>query len=201
MDKTRVLVVSSDAMTRSGIASLFVEDSEVQIQGLLHPIELDSSSIDLFDPDVIVWDLGWETMETVPDQFGIPILVLYAPPAVEELALQEGVMGYLSRDANTNQIRSAIRAVHQSLMISDLGMTPSMIRSDGDEAHIEELSSREVEVLKLIAEGKTNRSIAVDLGITEYTVKFHVNSILSKLNAESRTEAAMIGVRMGIIPI
>jgi DNA-binding NarL/FixJ family response regulator len=72
---------------------------------------------------------------------------------------------------------------------------------DFEENWSEELTVREIDVLKLIAEGRTNRSIAAELGITEYTVKFHVNSILGKLSAESRTEAAMKAVRRGIIPL
>jgi DNA-binding NarL/FixJ family response regulator len=66
---------------------------------------------------------------------------------------------------------------------------------------LEPLSAREIEVLRLMAEGSSNKTIAWKLNISEHTVKFHVNSILSKMHAGSRTEAVMLGLRRGMIPL
>ena len=198
MFKTRVLCVSDDPVSRTGLSAIVLDNVELELSGQLDPASLTNSDLDVFQPDVILWDLGWGSTRDVSSQIEIPIVLLYHPSQENELFQRENIMGFVSRTSLPEQIIAALEAVHLGLQVSDMQNQPPI---DFEEDWSEELTVREIDVLKLIAEGRTNRSIAAELGITEYTVKFHVNSILGKLSAESRTEAAMKAVRKGIIPL
>jgi len=198
MFETRVLCVSGDPVSRTGLSTIVLNEPELELGGQLDPASLNKNVMDVFQPDVILWDLGWDSMRDVSSQIETPIVLLYHPSQESDLFQQENIMGFVSRASSPEQITAALIAVHHGLKVSDLQNQPP---KDFEEGWSEELTVREIDVLKLIAEGRTNRSIAAELGITEYTVKFHVNSILGKLSAESRTEAAMKAVRKGIIPL
>ncbi len=198
MSETRVLCVSDDPVSRAGLSTIVLDEIELELSGQLDPASLNKNVLDVFQPDVILWDLGWGSQRDVSSQIETPIVILYHPTQENELYQQENILGYVSRTSSPEQITAVLKAVHLGFQISDLQNQP---RVDFEEDWSEELTLREIDVLKLIAEGRTNRSIAAELGITEYTVKFHVNSILGKLSAESRTEAAMKAVRRGIIPL
>jgi DNA-binding NarL/FixJ family response regulator len=198
MFNTRVLCVSEDPVSRTGLSTIVLNELQLDLSGQLDPASLNKDVLDVFQPDVILWDLGWGSMSDVSSQIETPIVLLYHPSQESELFQQENIMGFVSRASSPEQITAALIAIHHGLQVSDLPNQPPV---DFEEDWSEELTVREIDVLKLIAEGRTNRSIAAELGITEYTVKFHVNSILGKLSAESRTEAAMKAVRRGIIPL
>ncbi len=198
MFETRVLCVSDDPVSRAGLSTIILDEVDLDLSGQLDPASLNKSVLDAFQPDVILWDLGWGSTRDVSSQIETPIVLLYHPSQEIELYKQENIMGFVSRTSSPDQITAALKAVHLGFQVSDLQHQPPM---DFEEDWSEELTVREIDVLKIIAEGRTNRSIAAELGITEYTVKFHVNSILGKLSAESRTEAAMKAVRKGIIPL
>jgi DNA-binding NarL/FixJ family response regulator len=198
MSETRVLCVSDDPVSRTGLSTIVLNELQLELSGQLDPASLNKNILDVFQPDVILWDLGWGSMRDVSSQIETPIVLLYHPSQENELFQQDNIVGYVSRSSSPEQIKAALIAVHLGLRVSDLQNQPPI---DFEEDWSEGLTVREIDVLKLIAEGRTNRSIAAELGITEYTVKFHVNSILGKLSAESRTEAAMKAVRRGIIPL
>jgi NarL family two-component system response regulator YdfI len=114
------------------------------------------------------------------------------------------VQGILPTDANADEILEAIQAaaigltvIHPDLLDALLGLLPSprSLPIEPDQP----LTSREIEVLKMLAEGLGNKAIARRLKISEHTVKFHIGSIFSKLNASSRTEAVILGARQGMI--
>ncbi len=190
--------MSEDPVSRTGLSTIVLNELQLDLRGQLDPASLNKNVLDVFQPDVILWDLGWGSMSDVSSQIETPIVLLYHPSQESELFQQENIMGFVSRASSPEQITAALIAVHHGLQVSDMQNQPPI---DFEEDWSEELTVREIDVLKLIAEGRTNRSIAAELGITEYTVKFHVNSILGKLSAESRTEAAMKAVRRGIIPL
>lgn len=125
-------------------------------------------------------------------------------------SVQEAINGtgraVLNRDATPAEITAAIQAASSGLIVLDAERAHSLISSvpvrvRGAAVQVEELTQREVEVLGLMAEGLGNKIIARRLGISEHTVKFHVASILGKLDAGSRTEAVTMGVRQGLIAI
>ena len=125
-------------------------------------------------------------------------------------AWQAGARALLLRDAGTPRLAAALVALAQGLTILDPTLDQALLKvvtspssplwhEDTPPAPAEDLTAREREVLRLLAEGLANKTIAHRLGISEHTVKFHVNAILGKLGVESRTEAVVRATRLGLI--
>jgi NarL family two-component system response regulator YdfI len=121
--------------------------------------------------------------------------------------LRVGVRAILSRDSDPDDVLSAINAVYDGLVLLNTATAESLAGVygdqplEGEDEVSEEITSRETEVLRMLAEGLANKEIAAHLGISEHTVKFHISSILDKLGASTRTEAVTLGIRRGLIPI
>jgi DNA-binding NarL/FixJ family response regulator len=119
-------------------------------------------------------------------------------------ALRLGVRALLRRDAPPAEVLAAVEAAANGLAVLDpqdldallSSAAPSQAQADGESSA---LTPRELEVLRMMAEGVANKIIAWKLGISEHTVKFHVASILARLGASSRTEAVTIGIRKGLV--
>ncbi|HEV2963783.1 MAG TPA: response regulator transcription factor [Candidatus Angelobacter sp.] len=121
-------------------------------------------------------------------------------------ALRAGVNAILSREITADELHLAILAADAGLVLlhptSALGLSPQTFQQlPGSSNMVEPLTAREQQVLRLMSEGLGNKAIAVQLKISEHTVKFHISSILGKLSVNSRTEAVSLGIRKGIIPI
>jgi two-component system, NarL family, response regulator YdfI len=138
---------------------------------------------------------------------GAPALVVLSGEGglTPAAALRLGARALLPHEAETDEIVAAVRAAAAGLVVLSPAAVESILphlpaaSQDGGATHGEELTPREIEVLSMLAEGAGNKLIARRLGISEHTVKFHVGSILGKLNASSRTEAVTIGIRQGLI--
>ncbi len=117
----------------------------------------------------------------------------------------ENVRAFLPFSASASVISAAIEAAANDLSVftqdQALRWLPSNHQRADEETPIEELTARELQVLRMVADGSGNKEIALALGISEHTVKFHVAQILAKLNAGSRTEAVSLGIRRGLIAI
>ncbi len=189
----RVGVVTTSALLRAGLES--VAEVVGAAEDLRAAAELNADVV------VIDWaeDQAQELIEFAAE--AAPIIVLAVdpqPPWLNE-ALKAGIRGVLPRDASTSEIAAAIEAAAAGLVVlhpEAVDATPVRAVPQG-----EPLSPREVEVLRLVADGLSNKIIAYQLNISEHTVKFHLNSILSKMRAGSRTEAVMLGLRRGLIPL
>lgn len=179
----RVQIETESEVTRAGLESLLREHSGIEI----------ASSA---EADVLLCDEVPEFSDLTP---AVPVAVLTDEPPGQNV-WRLGVRAILPRDATGAQIVAALYAVSAGLVVMPaeetltLGPTPN-----GQPA--EPLTPRELEVLDMLAEGLSNKLIAHKLGISEHTAKFHVNSILAKLNAGTRTEAVMRGVRLGLVKI
>jgi DNA-binding NarL/FixJ family response regulator len=121
--------------------------------------------------------------------------------------LRNRVRAILSRESDPDDVISAIYAAHDGLVLLSAPAAESWATVYDDRALevetglSEEITSRETDVLRMLAEGLVNKDIATRLGISEHTVKFHISSILDKLGASTRTEAVALGIRRGLIPI
>ncbi len=121
--------------------------------------------------------------------------------------LRSGVRAILPRESDADDILAAIYATYDGLVLLSTPTAESLAAVYSDhplEADAElsaEITSRETDVLKMLAEGLVTKDIAERLGISEHTVKFHISSILDKLGASTRTEAVTLGIRRGLIPI
>jgi DNA-binding NarL/FixJ family response regulator len=136
------------------------------------------------------------------DEPALGLVVLSDPGAVRHLpALSRGRVGYLPRDAAPSAIVHAIHSVAAGLVVLAPETVPALVAAPrpADEPPAEALTSRELEVLALLAQGLPNKTIAHRLTISEHTVKFHVGAILAKLGAASRTEAVMLAARQGLL--
>jgi DNA-binding NarL/FixJ family response regulator len=149
---------------------------------------------DVSEADVLL--VADELDETGTDSPPVVLITNESPPLAE--ALDSGVRSVLPRDAPAAEIEAAIRAVAAGLV----ALRPEELQARSTPPATEvgsTLTPREVEVLRMIAEGLPNKTIAWRLGISEHTVKYHVTSILNRLGASSRAEAVAIGIRRGLV--
>jgi DNA-binding NarL/FixJ family response regulator len=112
--------------------------------------------------------------------------------------------GLLSSEASSEELIAAVQAIHQGLIVApQTRLEPLWIENPPDEADelIEQLTPRETEILELLAQGLANKQIALELEISEHTVKFHVSSIYAKLGATNRMEAVRMGLQLGLITL
>lgn len=135
-----------------------------------------------------------------------PVILLAAEPqgAWTAQARRAGVRGVLRDDATAEELTAAIAATMAGLVVlhpATLIARPAAVAGSRRVSEGTGLTPRELEILEMMAEGMSNRRIAVRLGISGYTVKFHVASVLGKLGAASRTEAVTLGVRQGLISL
>jgi NarL family two-component system response regulator YdfI len=192
---TRVAIVTSSPLLRAGLESVF--EIAGSARTLKEAAELDADVI------VVDWDReeAGELMEFAAESPPLVILASDPRPAWLADALRAGVRAVLPRDVSAAELVAAVEAVAAGLVVLEPQSIGRAIVRTALPPQAEALSPREIDVLKLMAEGSSNKTIAWKLSISEHTVKFHVNSILSKMNAGSRTEAVMLGLRRGLIPL
>ena len=205
----RVLVVADDHLARAGLAALLEGQTGCTVVGQIAPGEYDAPGADRYQPDVVLWDLGWDAASAAEhlgevSESGPPVVALVPDESHSAVVWAAGARGLLLRDVDEAALLMALAAVSHGLAVVDPVLTPTFShQTHGDSLSPSpaELSPREMEVLGLIAEGLPNKAIARDLNISEHTVKFHVNAILGKLGAQSRTEAVTRATRMGLISL
>ncbi len=198
MNDYRVLIVADDPLARAGLAAILQDGCSVVGQAAG-----DDLSLDVYRPDVLVWDLGWDPdPAALPDlgDGGLPVVALLpdAIPAAD--AWSAGARGLLLRSTDAAHLLTAITAVGQGLAVLDPALAGAL-PLDRPRPPAADLTPRESEVLRLLAEGLSNKGIARRLSISDHTVKFHINAILGKLNAQSRTEAVVSAIRLGLIAV
>ena len=208
----RILIIAGDPLARAGLAALLAQQPGCQVTGQAPPEADLAAEVDAAQPDVVIWDLGWtpaaalEWLAEQRDQLP-PVLALLpggdAAGHGAAPAWQAGARGLLDRSAPAEAILAAAASLARGLAVLDTRLADELLAASlPDRAAvelIEPLTVRENEVLQLLAEGLTNRAIAAQLGISEHTVKFHVNAILGKLAAQSRADAVMRATRLGLI--
>jgi two-component system, NarL family, nitrate/nitrite response regulator NarL len=206
MEELRVLVVSGDPLVRTGLAVLLGGQEGITVSGQQRPNEEWSASDDDTAPDAAVWDLGLEFRSGLEElralgPAGLPVVAIVADEADAREALAAGARGALSRNADADRLAAALRAVVLGLVVLDEEFAADALRDvpAASPELAEPLTPRELEVLQLLAQGLPNKQIAQRLGISEHTAKFHVNAILGKLGAQSRSEAIVQAVRLGLV--
>ena len=213
MAEVRVLVVGSDPLARSGIAALLAGHPGVAVAGQAADTEDVAGAAELYGADVVVWDLGADpasAVERLSAAVGAlaPVVVLlpFGPPMGAASAAAQawgaGARGLLHRDTSPELLAAAVVAVAEGGTVLDDDAADALLRRAAPGAGpVEPLTPRELEVLRLLAEGFPNKAVAARLEVSENTVKFHVNAILGKLGAQSRTEAVVRATRLGLIPL
>jgi DNA-binding NarL/FixJ family response regulator len=196
----RLAIAAPSAVVRAGLETLAASHPGIELAGA-YP---DFSAVEALRPDVVLAALPLEDLSPPADGHSPAIVLLTnePQPAWTQEAFRLGVRALLSRDASAAEILAGVEAAASGLAVIDprelealVAATPSAAVSAGTHT----LTARELDVLRMMAEGAANKTIAWKLGISEHTVKFHVASILGKLHAASRTEAVTVGVRKGLI--
>ena len=204
----RVLVVSPDPLARAGLAAVLGHQPGLIIAGLTGDgVDL-SPEAEAERPDVVVWDLGpggvpdFDRLSLAADA-GVPIVALLAEGTHAAGCWSAGARGLLLRNRDGPMLLAALKAAAEGLVIIDPEFRGAFAPGGRGVPHAlpEALTPREMEVLGQLAEGLPNKTIADRLGISEYTVKFHVDAILGKLGVQNRTEAIVTAIRLGLITV
>ncbi len=215
MNVLRVLIVAGDPLARAGLAAFLQDRSDLIVTGQIDGAEL-PASLDVYRPDVVLWDLGWEApaslrgetkaaLVQVADlaETSPPIAALLPDPTAAADAWAAGARGLLPRDVSADRLAAALAALALGLAAIDplfsIALFPAPHSAPVIGQPSEALTPREVEVLRLIAEGLANKVIAQKLGVSEHTIKFHANALMGKLGAQSRTDAVVRATRLGLI--
>jgi NarL family two-component system response regulator YdfI len=206
-----VLLAAASTVRRAGLEALIKNAPLLKLAGSLQGTVAVAQYVAQLHPDVILLDLENENREStvpalprIPNSF--PVVALIDEPSADWAAhaLRSGVKAILPRDSSMDEILAAIQAAHAGLVLLDSAVTQNLAArvpalASQPTPTLDDLTPREVEVLRMLAEGLGNREMASRLGISDHTVKFHISSILDKLGASTRTEAVTMGIRMGII--
>jgi NarL family two-component system response regulator LiaR len=207
----RVLVTDDQAIVRKGICALLATERDIEVVGEARDGYQALAEIDRASPDVVLMDLvmpGMDGLEATrritASQPGVRILVLTSFAGDDKVlpAVKAGALGYLLKDSRPEELVQAIRQVYRG----ESSLHPLVARRllqelaspAGRAEEADSLTEREIEVLRLVAHGHSNREISEQLTISEATVRTHVSNILSKLNLCSRTQAALYALREGL---
>ncbi len=206
----RILLVDDHKVVRLGLRTLLDSEADIEVVGEAASVTEAVRATEQFQPDVVLMDVR------LPDESGIVACqkIRKRWPAVQVLmltsfadedlvveAINAGAAGYVLKQLDTDDLLKAVRAVSQGDAVLDPAVTQKImtrVRRAEQEAHgaaFHDLSERELEVLALVAEGKTNSEIGEVLILSEKTVRNHVSTILSKLDLTNRIEAATYAVR------
>ena len=208
MSRLRILLIADDPLVRAGLGALLAEDPACDIVMQLPPGDVTPATAnELARADVALWDLGWSAppdLDALRDfvDGGLPIAVLLPDADAAGPVWSTGVRGLLLRDATGAQLVAGLTALAHGLVVVDPELAQALPvdrLAAADDLLVEPLTPRELDVLQLLAEGAANKEVARRLAISEHTVKYHVNAILGKLSAQSRTEAVVRATRAGLI--
>ena len=194
----RLLVVASSPVVRAGLETLAASSPEVRLAGSFP----DFTDIEDLPADVVLAAVRLEEIPLADGPAPVVLITSDAQPVWTIETLRAGVRALLPRDAPQDQILAAVEATASGLAAIEPRDLYALLLSTAPvpaAAETSTLTGREVEVLRMIAEGAPNKIIAWKLGFSEHTVKFHVASILGKLGASSRTEAVTLGIRRGLV--
>ena len=202
----RVLIVDDHSIVRQGLATIINRDPEMTVIAQAEDGQQAIACFGEHQPDVTLMDLrmpqmgGVEAITAICAQFKpARIIVLTTYDGDEDIyrGLQAGAKGYLLKDAKPNELLNAIRMVNRGQQYIPPEVGAKLVQRMSNP----ELSERELEVLRLMAQGMSNSDIATALTIGESTVKSHVNRILSKLGVSDRTQAVIVAVKRGIVSL
>jgi DNA-binding NarL/FixJ family response regulator len=204
--RIRILAVDDHPILRQGIAGLIADESDMTLVAEAANGREAIQQFRAHRPDVTLMDLqmpemsGLDAMIAIRGEFPearIIVLTTYAGDVQARRALQAGARAYLLKNSLHKELLDTIRAVHAGRK----NLSPEVSFELAEHAAEDTLSPLEVRVLRLIADGNSNKEIAARLSVTEDSAKGHVRNILSKLGANDRTHAAMIGIKRGIIEL
>lgn len=219
MTKIRILIADDHRVVREGLAAILKSRSDMDVVGeATNGFEVIEKAKAL-KPDVILMDISMPQMNgveatrairTLSPEIGIVVLTMHEDDATIFDLVRTGVHGYLLKDSDSSEVIKAIQSIykgesmiHPSIARKILGEFSQLGREEIKRSPrpAYNLSAREVDILRRVAKGKTNKEIASELQLSEKTIKNHVRNIFHKMGVYDRTEAAIKGIQEGIIDL
>ena len=200
----RVTIVSPNSALRIGLRELLSRQSDIKVVGET----VDLESVNEMETEVVLLaSVSSARLLESKSTFAVLFLTDDMESLRGLLDSNSRAWGVLSADATEDELVAAVRAVGEGLWVGAPSLVRSLIRltgrreSSSEESLVEQLTAREMEVIQLMAQGLANKQIALSLGISEHTVKFHLSSLYAKLGISSRTEAVKRGIELGLISL
>ena len=194
-DPIKVALLTDDPLLRAGLSSLLAQVGSIDV------VEGDNA-------EVALWDAGTDASKTLARlaelrAMQMPVVAVVGDPAHTAPAIAAGARGVVLRDQVGPGIHAALAAVRSGLTVMDTQLANTLVPTQPLREHAPkgkgELTERERQVVQLLSEGLSNKLIADRLGISDHTAKFHVNGVMMKLGASTRTEAVVEAMRRGLI--
>jgi two-component system, NarL family, response regulator LiaR len=208
----RVLIVDDHQVVREGLRFVLEQEPDVEVVGEAGDGRAALEAIRTLSPDVVLLDMmmpvldGKRVLDALRAQEAGPAVVVLTSYAGDDEAIdviRAGALSYLPKSAAIDRVTDAVRAAATGGSILDPGVTALLVNRlrELDDGPLKRLSARERDVLATLARGRSNREIARALSISEQTVKSYVSSILTKLDLQDRTQAAIFGLQQGLVPL
>ncbi len=214
MSMIRVLIADDHKMVREGLRRILEFDGEIQVIDEADNGEECIKKIRSGNPDIVLLDINMPVMNGIvalqeirKKKLKTKVIILTVHNEIEYLlrAVDIGIDGYVLKDSDAHELIRAVTSVYEGDKFIQPSLIPllnsKLIARDLDAERLEQLSKREIEVLKLVAVGMFNKEIGVELGISERTVKNHLSSIFKKIDSSDRTQAAVFAIRNGLVDI
>ena len=214
----KVLIVDDHHVVREGISAILNIVTDIKVLGEAKDGQEAIEQARALMPDVVLIDISMPRMDGVTatraiksehPHMGVVALTMYEEEQYIYDMIRAGATGYLLKDTDSSELTKAIRAIHRGESLINPSVASKILSefsqlSEGKEKRSRvdhDLTERELSVIRLLAEGKTNKEIANALDLSEKTVKNHVRNIFHKLHAYDRTHAAMLALRKGLIDL
>ena len=215
--KIRLLVIDDQRLMRDGLRTLLDLEPDLEVAGEAEDGAAGLAAYEQLRPDVVLMDIRMPVMDgveairrlmTADPQARVIILTTFDDDSYVFDGLRAGALGYLLKDVSGSELAEAVRTVAAGGALIDPSVTRKVVAefsrlaqpaASAGAALPEPLSDRELEVLRLLAEGRTNREIATSLHLAEGTVKNYVSNILAKIDARDRTQAALRAHELGLL--
>ncbi|CAN5620562.1 two-component system response regulator MnoR [soil metagenome] len=208
----RIVLVDDHAILRQGLRSVLERESDLEIVGEASSLAEALAVVDKVGPDIVLMDLKLSAssdyegltlcgqLSTAHPGLGLLVLTTFLDDQLVVRAVHAGARGYVVKDVDTTELVRAIRAVSRGESAFDSRSASAVVRSlNGQSSSKERLTDRELEVLRLLANGLSNIKIGERLSISPTTVKFHVSNIMRKLEVSRRAEAVYAASKQGLI--
>lgn len=213
MEPVNIIIIDDHSLVREGIKQLLELDGDIKVKGEAGNGEEGIELIKTTNPDVVLLDINMPIMNGLQmlqklkeNNIKVKILILTIHNEIEYLAkaVEIGINGYVLKDSDSEVLKKAIFTINNGETYIQPNLAPLLnekLTYQEENAAINDLTKREVEVLKLLAEGLFNKEIAYKLSISEKTVKNHVSNIFRKIEVFDRTQAAVFAIKNNLVDI